>query len=673
MSGDGRVRLRFVLPALAVLVVALAAIVWNVSSVARFAGSTSAAFWVFAVLALLVDAPLVAVQNDRVQMQSSLSVGICLGIFLLWGEGQAIAVQTLVGAANTIGQRYVLFGSLFATARFVVAFAAVGILADLASPHPTFDLGVTALTGPDVAWILELAALWTAVSYALLLAGPLVVASLAQTVEPAVDDLLVSVTSVFFVPLLLVALPGWWALVAAAPLFAISLSTRLRIRHEQRLHRDPVTGLCNRAGLTVQIDAITANDRVRVRPFALATIRSTNPVLDISRTLGRDVYEKILRELATRLRASYSDSTVAHLSGEAFVLLLPDTTTIRAVETATQAAAALSTPMVVDGLPFRFDCAAGVAFSPHHGRDPDGLLLKADLALDNACQQDRAVALFAPSAATVTRRRTTLISELYATLTDPRRHGEIALHYQPQVELSTGLLAGAEALVRWTHPTWGPLPPEEFIDAAETSEVIHLLTRHVVHAAAAQMRQWNDDGFPIRVAVNASAQDLGDPTFADDVATTLRAHGIHPSQLTIEITERTFLADSVRMTRAAARVAGIGVVLSLDDFGTGYASMQQLRLLPLGEVKIDRSYVSDMLTNRSARAIVTSVHQLCAALGLTFLAEGVEDERTAAVLAQLPGTVGQGWYHGQPMPPADLYHQWHHRQAPLHHPNRPAR
>jgi EAL domain-containing protein (putative c-di-GMP-specific phosphodiesterase class I) len=250
----------------------------------------------------------------------------------------------------------------------------------------------------------------------------------------------------------------------------------------------------------------------------------------------------------------------------------------------------------------------------------------------------------------VPRRRIALLSQLYAALVDPSRHHEIEVLYQPQVHLDTGALAGAEALVRWTHPDWGPVGTEELFEAVEPTEVMHLLTRHVLGQVIAQVRDWNDRGLRVRVAVNASVQDLRTVHFMDEIRDLLARHSVPPGELTIEITERLLVDNSERVSRAAEAIVGLGVGLSLDDFGTGYASVQQLRHLPLTEVKIDKSYVTGVSGNPAERAIVTSIHELARALGMAVVAEGVEDERTARQLAKLPGMIGQGWYFGHPVP-----------------------
>ena len=260
----------------------------------------------------------------------------------------------------------------------------------------------------------------------------------------------------------------------------------------------------------------------------------------------------------------------------------------------------------------------------------------------------------------VASRRVALLAELRTVLLDPRRHDEIAVVYQPQVLLRTRRLVGAEALVRWTHPDWGPVAPTELLDAVETSEVMPLLTRHMLDRVAAQVRVWRERGWRLRVAVNVSMHDLNAPAFPAYVAEVLRRHEIPPGCLTIEVTERVLVSDNARVAEAAAEILRIGAGLSLDDFGTGYASLQQLRLLPLTEVKIDKSYVSDLAHDKAKRAIVRSVHDLASSLGLSVVAEGVEDAVTATALARFPGVIGQGWYFGRPVPADVLDEQWGH-------------
>jgi EAL domain-containing protein (putative c-di-GMP-specific phosphodiesterase class I) len=232
--------------------------------------------------------------------------------------------------------------------------------------------------------------------------------------------------------------------------------------------------------------------------------------------------------------------------------------------------------------------------------------------------------------------------------------------YQPQVDLDTGRLSGVESLVRWTHRELGPVPTDELIEAVEPTEVMHLLTQHVLRSVVSQVRQWNEERWPLRVAVNISVQDLHNPTFVEELGALLEQYSVPTRQITIEITERMLLTDEPRVRQVTAELSRLGLGLSLDDFGTGHASLQQLRLLPLTEVKIDRAYVSGIADNDADRALITSVHELAQATGVVVVAEGVEDRRTADILASLPGTIGQGWHFGAPMRPDELHRHVQH-------------
>jgi diguanylate cyclase (GGDEF)-like protein len=440
---------------------------------------------------------------------------------------------------------------------------------------------------------------------------------------------------------------------------------RVQLRHEERLGREPVSGLLNRQGFAGGLKSITYHDLVTPSgppPFGIIMV-NVESALDINRTLGRDVYEQVVAAASRRLVEAYGEDRAGRLSGEALSILVPDLTEADALEEAQAVVRLLTPPIDVDDIPFALDPAAGVALSPQHGRDLGTLLAKADLAVSEARRQGVRAMVYVRQAADVTQRRLTLLRDLRAALEDPARHHEVGVLYQPQVRLRTGQLSGVEALLRWTHPQWGPVPTDQLIEAAEPSDVMHLLTLHVLGTVGVQMRQWTEQGRPLRVAVNISVQDLHQPEFVAEVGQLLRRHAIPPELLTIEITERMLIADEPGISRACGDLVGLGVGLSLDDFGTGYASMQQLRQLPLTEVKIDRSYVSGIVDNPADLAIVRSVHELGRALRVEVVAEGVEDQRTADTLATLAGAIGQGWYFARPMT-ADALRGWQPSSPP---------
>jgi predicted signal transduction protein with EAL and GGDEF domain len=382
-------------------------------------------------------------------------------------------------------------------------------------------------------------------------------------------------------------------------------------------------------------------------------------LLMINRTLGREMYERVVAVISQRMLDVYGQDWVARLSGEGVVILVPDLTEDDAIRQAEEAVRVVAERIEVDEIPFVLDPTAGVALSPRHGRELGTLLMKAELAAVEARREGRSAMIYVRRAAELAQRRIAMLGELRTVLRDPVRRAEIGVVYQPQVDLTEGRLAGVEALLRWTHPEWGLVSTDELIEAIEPSEVMHLLTRHMLETVIEQLRRWNELGRPIRAAVNVSVQDLHERDFVEELGATLRAHGISPSQLTIEITERMLISDNERVTQVSAMLHQLGVGLSLDDFGTGYASLQQLRQLPLTEVKVDRSYVSGIVDNPADLAIVTSVHELAQALQVAVVAEGVEDGRTAEALHRMPGMIGQGYLFGRPMDPESLL-DWHY-------------
>jgi predicted signal transduction protein with EAL and GGDEF domain len=469
-------------------------------------------------------------------------------------------------------------------------------------------------------------------------------------------DILGTTITVMLVTPLLIAMTGWWRALVALPLLAWGQLWQTAAHYEEQAHREPVSGLLNRTGLVATMDLYTAGDvntPETPRPFGIALVNSDS-VLGIERDLGREIFEKVVNAASVRLMEAFGSGRVGRLTGEGFVILLPDLTEHDASRTGQRVTQVLHATLEVDSIPFSFNPAAGIALSPQHGRDFDTLVARAATAVIEARQLGQPARVYVPEATTVNQRRLMLLADLHAALRDPHRVSEIGVVYQPQVEVATRRLVGVEALVRWTHPEWGLVNTQELITAIESTDVMRLFTRHVLTTVAQQIRDWNARDIPLRVAINVSVSDLHDPDFIPDLRRTLRDHGVPTRQLTVEITEGILVADTNQVLRAAADLTELGIGLSLDDFGTGYASLQQLRQLPLTEVKIDRSYVSQIVSDPAQHAIVLSVHQLARTLKLDVVAEGVEDDDTVQVLATLPATIGQGWYYARPMPADEL-------------------
>jgi EAL domain-containing protein (putative c-di-GMP-specific phosphodiesterase class I) len=233
-------------------------------------------------------------------------------------------------------------------------------------------------------------------------------------------------------------------------------------------------------------------------------------------------------------------------------------------------------------------------------------------------------------------------------------NGELVLHYQPKIDQQNGTFQQVEALVRWNHPRHGLMPPDDFIPLAERTGLINRLTAWVLNEALAQCRRWHDAGLPLGIAVNLSGRTLLDPAIVGLVEETLRQWEIDPTYLTLELTESSIMSDPEHVTKLLAMFRALKVRLSIDDFGTGYSSLSRLRLLPVDEIKIDKSFVREMMTNASDDAIVHSTIQLCRNLGRTVVAEGVEDAATFERLRMLECDFAQGYHIARPMSATDL-------------------
>jgi EAL domain-containing protein (putative c-di-GMP-specific phosphodiesterase class I) len=230
----------------------------------------------------------------------------------------------------------------------------------------------------------------------------------------------------------------------------------------------------------------------------------------------------------------------------------------------------------------------------------------------------------------------------------------LLVHYQPQIDVRSGSLTAVEALVRWPHPTRGLLPPDEFISLAEQTRLIQPLSRWILAAALRQCAAWRAVGLDVPVSVNLSAYDLRDHDLPDLIDEALAKYSVPPERLRIEITESSLMANPPRAREILTRLRARGVQISIDDFGIGYSSLAYLKNLPVDELKIDRSFVSEMAVDAGSRAIVRAIIDLADVLGLRVVAEGVEDEATLATLAALGCDVAQGFYFARPMEPAAL-------------------
>jgi len=373
---------------------------------------------------------------------------------------------------------------------------------------------------------------------------------------------------------------------------------------------------------------------------------------EVNDGVGHHYGDLLLRLVARRLTdALQGEGTVARLGGDEFAVLLPrcaGETAARKVGRRLQEA--LGQPCTVERVTLEVEASIGAALYPAHAADGAELLQRADIAMYVAKQLHSGVVIFDPAADHDSRRRLALLGALRPAIED----GQIVVHYQPKADLATGRIHGVEALARWRHPDLGFLSPGEFIPVTEGTELIKPLTQHVMRVALAQGRAWSRVGQELTVAVNIAARVILDDRFPDEVRRLLAESGMPAARLVLEITESALLADPGRARTVLLELYGMGVQLSLDDFGTGYSSLAHLKELPIHELKIDRSFVTQMIHDADDAVIVRATITLGRSLGMRVVAEGVEDQATWNELVRLGCDAAQGFHVGRPMSADDL-------------------
>ncbi|NMO50120.1 EAL domain-containing protein [Actinoplanes sp. TBRC 11911] len=426
------------------------------------------------------------------------------------------------------------------------------------------------------------------------------------------------------------------------------------LRH-QATH-DALTGLPNRVLLHEHIGGVAAAGQTG----AALLLIDLDRFKEVNDTLGHHYGDQLLIEVARRVQSLLRvGELVARLGGDEFAVLLPGLTDENDVASvAARIHDALDEPFPLGGINLTVGGSIGAALCPQHGTTADELLQRADIAMYAAKSSHRGYMLFNASQDSSDPRKLTLASDLRHGI----EHGQLLLHYQPKVDAQTGALLGAEALVRWQHPEHGMIRPDEFIPLAEHTGLITPLTTFVLDTALQQCHSWLEGGHRIPVAVNISTHRLLDLNFPTEVSNQLARWQVPAALLTLEITESAIMADPERALLVVQQLHDLEIHLSIDDFGTGYSSMAYLKNLPVHELKIDRSFVSNMTTNERDAVIVRSTVELGRNLGLKVIAEGVEDSETWTELDAVGCHAIQGYYVSRPVTP-DAFQEWLDRQA----------
>ena len=386
---------------------------------------------------------------------------------------------------------------------------------------------------------------------------------------------------------------------------------------------------------------------------------------DINDTLGHQYGDGILQQVSSRIRIALRESdTVARLGGDEFAVLLPNTGLDQAKSIADKLLKAIDQPLsIADKLlkaidqPFdvkgqilHVGVSIGITMYPQHGEDEVTLMQRADVAMYVAKREHRGRAVYDPAADQHSLRNLALLGELRGAI----ERDELLLHFQPKVNLHTGEVCGVESLVRWQHPKHGLMYPDEFVPIAEQTGLIAPLSLWALKAALGVCRSNRDQGIEMDIAVNLSVRNLQDPYFPDKINELINEHCGIPSRLRLEITETAIMADPARALEVLQRLSLMGIKLAIDDFGTGYSSLAHLKQMPVDELKIDKSFVLDMLEDESDEVIVRSIIDLAHNIGISVVAEGVENEALYHKLKDMGCDVVQGYHMSQPVDYAGL-------------------
>jgi diguanylate cyclase (GGDEF)-like protein len=427
----------------------------------------------------------------------------------------------------------------------------------------------------------------------------------------------------------------------------------------EELHRvattDELTGLANRERFRARLDERIAEAKEADENFGVMLL-DLDRFKEVNDTLGHHYGDELLRDLGPRLaEAIGADGLVARLGGDEFAVLPAEATgdadELEAI--AQRLIRCVQRPVLVDEMTLEVGVSIGVSRFPRDGEDPHSLLRSADVAMYAAKEAHAGAKVYAAALDRHSVRRLSVLGDFRRALDSE----EIVVFFQPIMYMDGARVHGAESLVRWQHPELGLLPPSDFIPIVEQTGLIGPLTRHVLERAVARCAGWRRAGHGLSVSVNLSVRNLLDPDLPSLIGDLLTTYGLAPEGLELEITESMLMSDPDRSLITLTRLNQLGVGLSVDDYGTGYSSLANLRRLPIDEFKIDRSFVSPMLSDESDLIIVRSTINLGHDLGLKVVAEGVEDEATLHRLAGFGCDFAQGYHFSKPLAP-EAFSEW---------------
>lgn len=425
-------------------------------------------------------------------------------------------------------------------------------------------------------------------------------------------------------------------------------------RIEQLAFYDPLTGLANRALLMDRLRQALANAERRGQSVAVLFM-DLNRFKEINDIMGHDVGDQVLIEVAQRFQGMLRQAdTLCRFGGDEFIIIAGESNHASAVQVAERLQQALGDPIVVQGKSFSVGTSIGIAFYPEDGQSADDLLKQADIAMYRAKASGGGYRFYRSDMSVGLVARLEIAQRLEQAL----KTGQLQLHYQPVVHLATKTISGAEALLRWNDPEWGWMSPAEFIPIAEERRMMRPLGEWVLQEACRQLSTWQEVGYNLdtRLAINISAQQLEDAEFVSKTRVIINMAGLKPGYFSLELTESSLMANSERAAGMMEALKTAGFSLSIDDFGTGHSSLTYLKHFPVDKLKIDISFVRDMMTDSNDYIIISTIIAMARTLGIRTVAEGVESDVQADALLALGCDEAQGYCFGRPEP-ADIFAQ----------------
>lgn len=413
---------------------------------------------------------------------------------------------------------------------------------------------------------------------------------------------------------------------------------------------DPLTGLPNRTLILDRLQQSIIGARHNGQGVALIMI-DLDHFKEVNDTLGHGTGDQLLVRIGELFKSVLrEEDTIGRLGGDEFAVVIPAADKAGALGVAEKLGAALKAPVLIGQTACSVGASMGIAISPEHGEHPSALLKCADVAMYIAKRNRNDIFVYDEALDTNHPERLELIRDLHVAI----QQWEIDAAFQPKVDLQTGLVVGAEALARWVRPNHGPVSPVDFIPILEQSGLIKPFTLQMIEHAVRFCRQCVQSGYLIGVAVNLSAHNLRDPRLPEQVGEILHYHQLDGSLLTLEITESAVMTDPEQSQEILTRLHAMGMQLSIDDFGTGYSSLSYLKRMPVQKLKIDRSFIMDMVSDSDDAIIVRSTIDLAHNLGLKTIAEGVENRETLDMLRAMRCDMVQGYLISRPLSARDF-------------------